>query len=86
MRGTDGPPCPFSKTVDTGYSIKMHDVFQSLLSAGVDSYDRAIMSDNALYHVKNTWLPLSTSILFFPLQLPVSCGTDFSKLLQNVTI
>ena len=23
MRGTDGPPCPFSKTVATGYSIKM---------------------------------------------------------------
>lgn len=31
MRGTDGPPCPFSKTVDRCCSIKMHDVFQSSL-------------------------------------------------------
>lgn len=36
MHGADGSPCPFSETVDAGYSIKMHDAFQSLLSAAVD--------------------------------------------------
>ncbi len=57
MQGTDRPSCPFSGTVDTrGCSIQMHDVFQSLLSAAVDSGATEIMSDNALQNARNTQL------------------------------
>lgn len=79
MQGTDGPPCPFSKTVNTGYSIKMHMMyfnpsFLLELTAKLVHYCQimlCVMSQIHGCHCQHS--------SFFSHQLPVSWGTDFYK-------
>lgn len=79
MRGTDGLPCPFSKIVDIrGYFMQMHDVFQSPLSAVVDSEATEIMSDNACKMPKIHSCHCQSNS-FIPPQLLVFFWTDFCR-------